>query len=269
MGVAVENYFYRMQELNVEDITFIEKTFLDSFPEHLREMNRFWISLFDQLFQVRRTLEEKGQLDEHWENILDTAINNAEEELHAKVEADSIMLLDAIRNEDIALFNSDADYVDFSLFLSMQYFRTQKIKHDVLSGLSEKLPTINLEAVWGVLKHIFATNLSYELFVHKDTMRPILLRNQNATELITGDQPVINTFASGTPTKQLVDKLELYYPVSPTLAVLITSQPEFDGRTIVSLSETDVAKYNNHIIQNSHEQLYAFSEQALKEIQTR
>lgn len=132
--------------------------------------------------------------------------------------------------------------------------------------MGERFTDIDFEAVWGVLKYMFATNLSYELFIRKGTTQPILLKNETSKELSTGDQPVVNTFITGTSPGQLVDDLELYYSVSPGLGVLVTSQLELNSGETLTISEPDVTIYNNHIIQNSHQQLYASNSPILEQM---
>jgi dethiobiotin synthetase len=94
----------------------------------------------------------------------------------------------------------------------------------------------------------------------------LLILNRSKVPFITGDQPVINTFNRSKYSKELVEKLEFYYPVSPNIAILITDRQEYIDIDSLYLDESDmIHKYNSLIIEASHEQIYSNSEEILKD----
>ena len=62
---------------------------------------------------------------------------------------------------------------------------------------------------------------------------------------------------------EAVENLEFYYPLSPHLAILLTQDGSYHKSEILSLSEQEVDRYNRAIIEKSHSQIYAASEEAI------
>ncbi|MDI1279662.1 DUF4238 domain-containing protein [Methylobacter sp.] len=91
----------------------------------------------------------------------------------------------------------------------------------------------------------------------------VLLKNNTISEFLTGDQPVINTYAIGLAEEETPEELEFYYPVSPNLAILITKNIEVRNSNILLLNKSQVDDYNKMIVQQSHSQLFASSKEAL------
>ncbi len=263
MGIAQSRDFYRLKELTIREINLIKEAFIDISPDHLKELNAEWIKIFNHIFEARKMLEQHKLFDEQWNDFIDVVCNNLEEEIHATIESESTKYLALLLNEDISFINTD-DYFDFLHFLTTQYFRTNKAQSNVLSIADGVIENINLEAVWSIVRHIIATNFAWNLYIRRDTMKLYLLKNTTSTELITGDQPIINTFAIGRPANQLVDNLELYYPLSPNLAILLSDRLLEHKQKTVKLRKQDVNSYNEKIAKNSHSQIYSFAQSSLE-----
>jgi hypothetical protein len=84
-----------------------------------------------------------------------------------------------------------------------------------------------------------------------------LLAAPSGSAFITGDQPVINTHATGLELEAIPDKLEFYYPVSPTIAVLIGMDPHGGESKTVHLEREEVVRFNQAIAAAAHRQIYA------------
>ena len=265
MGIAHSRDFYRLRELTPREIELVKLAFVDNFPEHLKDISSDWIKIFGSVFEFRKCLEVHEMLDEEWNELLDIVVNNLEEELHADVETNSVRYLASLVEEDTSFVTSH-EYMNFLVFLILQYVRTNKVKTNFLSAVHGVIPNINVEAVWSVSKHIFATNFAWNLYSKREKMKLYLLRNTTSAELITGDQPVVNTYATDTEKYQPVDDLELYYPITPRLGILITDQLSLRNGEILELNEDDVAVYNHHIFQNAHDQIYSLSRVSLEKL---
>ncbi|WP_419879616.1 DUF4238 domain-containing protein [Brevibacillus centrosporus] len=139
------------------------------------------------------------------------------------------------------------------------------IKNNVLKSFASGPIPINptlIENVWSVLYFVFATNLAISLSSNKD-FRLLLLKNNSALPFITGDQPVINTQANYSVYEE-TKEFELYYPLSPSLALLITnSKTRNSNQSTYAVQESEVTMYNNLIYKASDEQLYASDENVL------
>ncbi len=110
-------------------------------------------------------------------------------------------------------------------FLSLQYFRTIMMKNNVLKSFAAGPVSIGpniIKNVWIVLYYILATNLAVTLSLNSNFHFRIL-RNISPISFITGDQPVTNTLAGYSVYEEEAKKLELYYPLNSSLALLITN----------------------------------------------
>ncbi len=125
------------------------------------------------------------------------------------------------------------------------------------------IPGFNAEAAWGLMRTIFATNLGHGFYVRRGTLRLTFLEGPTDSEFVTGDQPILNLRAVGLPEGEPPDDVELYYPLSPTRALLIG----FDATTPTTnrrhLTAAETAAYNEMIVNASYEQVYARTQEAL------
>lgn len=272
--VAVIRDFYRTVELRREEVDFIRRVIIDHSQPSLRDVNNGWINIFGAAFEMRNQLQNQGLLRPEIDKAIDTFIHNAEEELHFRIEKRVIKHLDSILSKDISFYETEQGCIDFAIYICEQYGRTPKMKSNVLSRISglmksnalssaNDLQSLDFERIWSVLRHILATNIAGILYAKRGIMRMVLLKSQTAGELITGDQPVINTFSVGLPSGKGPDEFEFYYPVSPKLAILITERSDLERCSELTIGEPEVDRYNRMIVEQSDSQIYAASEATL------
>jgi len=260
-NVGVNKDFYILKELTLQDLKVIYKLGIEPAIPHLQKVNRGWVEFFELVFKLRNVAENLGIDDAYIDELLDTAMYNFEEDFHAEIERDSIKYIDSLLNEDISFYKTEKGCIDFSHFIGIQNMRTKGAKSSVVEALSG-FDFIDMDKVWNVLSHIFASNISWHLFANRQSYRLILLKNETSEDFITCDQPVINTFGVG-----LVDEppeeLEFYYPISPNLAVLITEEKP-NSHSKISITQVDVIEYNRMIANASYTQIFAKSEEMVK-----
>lgn len=260
-NVAQERDFYQIKEINAEEINLITQI-LKNIREDLKPLNKAWVDLFNYLVSFRNNATQNG-VHQKLQAEFDDVIFNFEEELQSEIENSSIPYLEKISRGDISFYNITNDIIKFNYFISSQYFRTIKLKN-VLSTIESKNPNFNLTRIRNILAHIFATNMGYIMSEDKN-LHCVLLYNTTGLPLITGDQPVINTFSSYKENEILsCDQFELYYPQSPILGLLITKRPEFRDVKDITMDNEMVKKYNDVINAASEAQLYANNEDSLK-----
>jgi hypothetical protein len=264
MGIGQERDFNKLKELNPDEIAFIKDLAIARSNKHLQELHVNLLKQFTFVFQFRKYIEAMGIKDTEAFEMIEVAIHNIEEDLHTDIENTAIKYLDSILREDIGFYDTDEDCMEFLLFLFVQHQRTEKIKKSVLEAVKH-VKTVEFENVWNVLRHIFATNIAWVLYAERKAFKMVLLKNETSIEFITGDQPVINTYASIGVSKTPPNELELYYPVSPKLAILISEREELKDTRLKLLNENDVMAYNRMIVKNSHNQIYATSTNILEE----
>lgn len=266
MNIAQEKGFYNFEPLEQKDIDFLTVAFLDKQHPELRKLNQGWIDIFTEIFRMRDLFEKSGLMSTEVEEKIDEYIYNIQEKYHSKIEGNSARFLESLLNMDLSFMNTEEDMIDFLYYICVQYIRTAKIKHDVLNSVGSTT-LINTEKIWTVLSHIVSTSMGWTLYHKWNNFTLKLLANDTDTEYITGDQPVINTQAEPKNATSAPEELEIYYPLSQKLAILITKKSQTDTDNRIDISEGDVIRYNRLIFDHSDTQVFAASETILQKYQ--
>lgn len=260
-NVAHERDFYRLQDLSDADLRFVEHFAIAPTVPQLRELAAEWVTLFREPFAIQRAHLATGRKDSEIEKHLDIAINNLEEDIYAKTEGKSVHLLADLKQANRRVIDNDDDFITLALFLAQQYMRTPGImQRSIAAG---KGTPFNVEAAWGLLRTIFATNISWAIFSKRHTMRTTFVDAAAGTEFVTGDQPLINTRAIGAAPGVIPAEIELWYPVSPRRGVLFTCDSPSPGVDQRVLTAGETATYNRMIITNCYRQSFAANEATL------
>ena len=93
----------------------------------------------------------------------------------------------------------------------------------------------------------------------RDQLDIYLLRNATSEPLIASDQPVINMHASDLGDAEEVMELDLYSPISPTLALLLSKNAPDNSE----LSLEQVLDNNRQMHIQAHSQTFADSKAAM------
>ncbi|HSZ75288.1 MAG TPA: DUF4238 domain-containing protein [Rhizomicrobium sp.] len=212
--VAVERHFNQLHALEPDDISYLQKMWIDPFP-HSRQVNNNYMMMFTLSANLRRELTAEFEA-KHPEFVkeLDQQIINTEEEYHSRLETDFSPLIESARQGKIDFYEDADRCIPFLLSLCVQYFRTNGMKRKMID-LHKATLGIDLSRVWNVLSHILATNVAYSLFRDRKRMPLALLENNTELPFITSDQPVINLLGTGSDT-QAPTHLALYYPIHQT-----------------------------------------------------
>jgi hypothetical protein len=256
MKVALERDFYKLHDLTIEEVKFLED-FCKGQREPLRELNLRWVKYFTFLFELQRKLIAEGQDSVEIAHIIDRAAIEQEDSLHGWIEQGAVASVDALLAGDASFFNVPKQKTSFLYFLANQYTRTKKLKSKALEGPS-KITTINPENIWNALSQIIATSLGQSLIAYGYQL--YFLRPEGDQVFITGDQPVINLHGTYIAPTETPNKLDLYYPIFPNLAVLIAVEPPENSL----LSDEEVRAYNRHIHLQSHTMLFAHERDVLE-----
>lgn len=221
MNIAQERFFYKIQDLDQKQKEFIKKIILDTKNEKLIELHFNFLRLYTKVNFIEKLFPNNTDINDEVNKIK----INLEEDYHANIESIGIKYIDMLRNKDIDFYNNidTNDRMEFLFFIVLQYFRTKKIKNDVMNSF--KNYSYNMEKIYPFLAHIFSTNLSYNLHLDK-SMKLILLENDTNENFLTGDQPILNTYSFLNKKELEYNELEFYYPISPRLAILISDKIE-------------------------------------------
>jgi Protein of unknown function (DUF4238) len=261
-NVAAENYFYRLQELSIEDIEFLRVLFSDS-PEGLTASHEQLFQAFTLPHLVKRQLERAGlAASEHMAQINEMIIE-VNEKLHTSIEEDFQPCLAEMRAGSLDFLQNIEDAMKFYRGLAVQYVRTNHINRTRLIMDAERLALY--KRVVNPMVHIMAINAGFTLFVEREKHTIMLLDNSTEVPFITADQPVINVSASPKQTTPPA-RFDLYYPVSPTRAMMLVGPAGDLLPNNSSVSKQFVEMCNLRMAAHSYRQVFSSSPDALTEI---
>jgi len=203
-------------------------------------------------------------------NLYETSRNDLGESYHSQIESTAINYINLLRSKDSAFLNDTDSRNVFYFYLANQYTRTKRMRDATLESIAngnDKPPCYALSKEDAANLHYFHisfTSNSIGFALSCKGYYAKFLQNDSDAPFITSDQPIINIYAdyknSATP-----NKLALYYPLTPNLAVLFHNegQPEHNGEFFV-LNAEQVEAYNQMIISASLQQIYGNNAASLK-----
>jgi hypothetical protein len=263
MGVGQERDFYKLQELTLQELELLRKLALDPLTPKLRMLNEGWVQMFHLVFELKKTMNDRGLKHPEIERFIDESIHNFEEDYHAEVEGNATKYIDLILGDDTSFYKTEDGCLNFSFYICLQYMRTKKLKENVCSIFHGKT-ALNIDGIWNIMRHIYATNMAWTLYAERSKFKMVLLKNVSSKTLITCDQPVINTYAADKVDGEKLKDVEFYYPVSPVRGILISDKEQFKAIDEINLNHDDVDYYNRVMLNFSHEQIYANSRETLE-----
>ncbi len=252
----MEKDFYKLNNLNSEDIAFIKMLFDNGHPlakrNHASLLNMLMapFQLADQVKHLRDRTKLNQLLNDYSSNIL--------EDYHAKIEKSFIPLFEGALNGDISFYN-DERCIPFLQYLCTQYMRTKGTK-DRSIELCRADKSGDLSRAWNVIIHTFATNIGASLYLQRRRRKLILVRNDTEVPFITGDQPAINLKANR---PHPPENLSIYYPISPKLALIlgdVDEDPLFPGE---GLAIEEASTLNKKLFEASYKQVFASTAEPL------
>jgi hypothetical protein len=258
-NVAAENHFYRLRELNDSDVNFIRKVAIADSPEALKPYHERLVLLLSLPHRIRKKLQTSGNATLEGLGQLDGLIAEMNEDIHTSIEESFKPFLESMLAGDSSFYTDAPKAADFFRGIAAQYLRTDLVK---------KPRTIwkeNFERVANVLVHIYAVNVGCNLYADREQYEIALLENRSGVPFVTADQPVINIASSPTETKP-PEKFELYYPLSPTKAMLLVEPSSDHFPNNFSVSAMSVHVYNSHMAAHSFQQIYGSSRQVLESV---
>jgi hypothetical protein len=259
--VASETYFYETQQLTAADRKFLKDFICRATDERLRELNRDYVKLIQLSFDLHERQKRSNLLPDvraALEEELRWAERNLGERYHAGIENKCQDILASLRRENDDFYQDESRCVDFLYFLSLQYFRTAKMR-EALSNIPSYLPDHDPRRTANILNHIHATNVGAGLFRERKAYRIVFLRNTTAIPFIAGDQPVLNMLDP-----KATDDLELYWPLSPRLAMVLTKDAVKFPTRARNVMPLEVEPYNYAIYSKSEDQIYSNDETYLR-----
>ncbi|QQT55343.1 DUF4238 domain-containing protein [Sphingobacterium multivorum] len=186
------------------------------------------------------------------------------EKAHEIIENLGRFLLNARDKKDVDFLNESEKFFEAMMYICFQYFRTRKIKNIMMEAFATVEHFIT-SRVWPQMTFILSTVLAKSLSLDKN-LRIYFLNNSSDVNFITGDQPIFNLLGDDLDSESFAKNLELYYPLSPKVAMLIKVSSEPKEMIIYkNLKTSEVLIYNSKLFEIAEDFIYSNSEDNLKD----
>lgn len=253
-AVGVENYFYKVGKLTLEDVELVRFLAIDVEGVHAltKKLHEGFLALVasPQLFEGR---------SQDLDDLIDTYRTNALEDYHMGIERSFLPLLERMLHDDISFLSNDQSCITLFHFLATQHMRTKGIRTKTVEVLKEK-NNLDVSRIWAILSHMYASNIGMNVFLERKKRTLALIENTTGNDFITGDQPLINLHGDGnTPPTMLT----WYYPISPRRALLLTEVNEEPAFSSGGLTAGQVHDLNARMFSACHRQTFAREEPSL------
>jgi Protein of unknown function (DUF4238) len=266
-NVAVERDFYRIQAFEKADGEFVRwLAFGERTNQKLRELNETFIAGFEALLRVHKVAKAHPKTSLRLRDALDAYLIEHEEQQYSRMETRAVVHLSALQAGGISFFDDDDQAVSFCHFLAHQYFRTKAIRDRIRETFDSAEHKNRFDRTWPIFRNVFATNVGYAIFSNRKRMKLQVVQSPPTVNFITADQPAVNTYGAFVAPDTPLEELELYYPVSPTRALIVSGHSVYQDVHGAQLQPFR-ALYLNQIMEHiAYEQLFASSEGDLRHI---
>lgn len=248
-NVANKRYFYKLKKFNEDEKEFLINLINKNLPSFVVDSLKEYINNIEKYFQWQDTHNASTTNE----------VNNIQigEDEMSSIETGCLKLINNLKSGNIQYCISEENRITLYIFVAMQYLRTKRIYDDLVQG---NLQEINTENIIAPFRKIMSFNIAY--YFYALDYKILLLRNRTNQEFITSDQPVINTLVDYSKLNRHTDDMKLYYPISPSIAILITRDEQIDGE-VKYLDLNSVEKYNMQMVMASQHQVYCSSSRSL------
>jgi hypothetical protein len=245
-NIAQERYFYKTSMLNEFENSWI-KSLIKNMDPSSHEMNLNSYEVYKSTANGHDYFEKNGI-----------------EEYHTIIENTAIEPLEYLYKKDLSFLHNDQIKINFCQYLGHQYTRTKRNREKVSAGLTdviERFPEykekVDPVKISNVLSLILPNAIGNWIYTKAKFS---FIENTTEVDFITGDQPIFNVEANGLNVGDTPEKMKLYYPLSPRLAILMTEDEScFDGNNIEVVKEL-----NNFIYDGSYNQIYSQKKELLE-----
>jgi len=262
-GVAQQRYFYALEEFTEEEeIILKELVNLWSNKSTIKINLEFYktFTLYSKLKRFTKTIDLNEELKERL-NLLRT---NTMEDSHLIFENFGKKIINIRKFEDLTFLDEEMDLFFTMIYISFQYLRTKNMKLKIKVAV-DKYDYLSPKFL-NFLPFLYATGIADSLTYEKQT-RFIFLENTSEIDFITSDQPLINNKIEELNDNGTIAQMEIYYPITPRIALIIHYQEQNEKYRKISLNSFDVNKYNKTIFNHSNEFIFASSTEQLIEYQ--
>lgn len=258
--VGGEDNFYKLKELTVPDVDCM-KLFIDGLPELGQKGHKRFLRMYVLPTRLKRHMEKRGDCGPNAMKLVDVVRSNFMENYHASIERGFWPYLDLIKARDFSFIEDLEKAIEFFHGFSIQYMRTKAVKERALQETNVLFDDV--ERVWDVLSYITAVETGRSFFMDRHNFQVLVLDNDTQVPFITSDQPIINIRADAGSFNP-PEKIELYYPLSPTQAMLYLENSTPTAGINQSVSIDEAHRYNMMMLDHSAFRVFSNSEEYLQ-----
>jgi hypothetical protein len=260
--VGVEEDFYAVRDLTLEDIEFLRGVVIAQSPEGARPIHENLLSAFTLIAFANRVLHQDPALKDEAKNEIRKVVSNLNENYHETIERHLQDAIKCMLSGSVEFFSDALKAGNFLRSLGLFSLRTKGRRERMKAVFRIPLPGFDIDRVYSPMIHMLAVNIGGSLLVDRSRYRIVLLRNETTTSFITGDQPVINIHEA-CDERGIPREVEWYFPLSPKVAMLYVLVERSHYELHSNASQADVNFYNRRIVEAHHDQLYGGSEESL------
>lgn len=256
MNVAQKRYFYKFSSLSKNDFIFLEHM-CNSSSEPIKGLQNDLLEAL-KIYTALKEIQTDAKLQTS--DVLDSLEKNGFEQLHSYIESEGTKLLGCRTLSDVeSLFEDFESKYQALMFISFQYFRTKKMKDEILSQFKDEKTDLNFEDMFSFISIIMATKIAQNISFDKKLKISLLEINKDYS-FITSDQPIINLSANGQDTTEL----DFYYPIAPKYAIKIQFNRNQDKYFKYEPDISEVNYLNSRMKDEANEFIFAKTENELK-----
>lgn len=230
-GLAQEHGFYKISSFEKADVEYI-KSMSKLSPVELQSIH---MGFLDDFIKVSSFLKSMQRLNTQNTKLLSDYLQyNVLEDIHSRIERAAWPIISELRNGKVEVLENQSNRSNFCLFVAQQLTRTKIVRdYSIAASTRGGLPefmTAALKKNWWFISLMLGINLGKSL-VESGKQRHFLIENPTDTPFITSERPVINIHAcmQTIVPDEPPENLDLYYPLSPTHAYMVTDSEGYDS----------------------------------------
>ena len=245
MDVAQESYFYKMYELASVEILACWN-FAKQFPPFIWSIAESLLKGYEAISNNMMSESDKRDFSLH---VIDNMQTNIEKMGRPLLSCHS---LEDLRNLP--------DIYQAVYYLCTQYCRTKKMRENGINGylqLNKPLLSELYRKAFPYISILMATKLGHSIAVANPNTRYIFVKNESSIPFITCDQPAINLRIDELDDNGDIKDFELFYPTSPTTAIMIVFNPQLEEYSEIIADDNFVDDKNKKMCKNALSFIFA------------
>jgi len=264
-GVVQKRYYYSLEEFTIEEEIILQELVNNFSTKEALEINLELLYMYTSYSRIKRILEneltnkESVKIKDNY--LLNLIRTNLFEEFHTRIENQGKKIIKIKTFEEFKSFENTNELLNALTFICFQYLRTIKMKNKL--ELTFKKSDFIIPKYSNLISLVFATSLAISL-ASKDNLKFTYYENKTNLKFITSDQPLMNIKIDERDEEDFVKEFELYYPISPKVAILIHFHEEFDKFTFEEINLNRIKELNDFVFDYAEEFVFSDTLDQLK-----